>query len=165
MASATFPKALAFTLCFEGLWSDDPRDPGGATMRGVTLATFRQFYPGATATQLRNAPMLAFETIYRKGYWAKINADALPAGVDLLAFDIAVNMGPARVLPWLAETAKLSPVARIHAIDARRLGFWRALRTFPVFGKGWLRRENACLKAALALAESTAHTAPDGTRI
>lgn len=151
MAAKNFATALAFTLSFEGGWADNPYDPGGATMRGVTLRTFRRYHPGASAWNLRNAPINAFETIYRKEYWEKIGADALPPGVDLMAFDIGVNMGVGRIAPWLRQTANLGPVERIHALGVRRVGFWRSLRIFRKFGTGWLRREAGCLKASMAL--------------
>ena len=153
MTSLNFARALGFTLSFEGGWSDNPRDPGGATMRGVTLNTYRLYHPRATATQLRNAPMSDFQAIYRQDFWAKIGGDGLPSGVDLLAFDIAVNMGPGRARAWIAATAHLGAQERIHRLDELRLGFWRHLtREWRVFGRGWCRRENACLKTALALA-------------
>lgn len=43
-----FAACLAETLSHEGGWADDPRDAGGATMKGVTLATYRRWKPGAT---------------------------------------------------------------------------------------------------------------------
>jgi hypothetical protein len=42
-----FPPALTFTLGFEGGFADHPADPGGATMKGVTLSTFRRYKQGA----------------------------------------------------------------------------------------------------------------------
>ena len=153
MAATNFQKALNFTLAYEGGFVDDPRDPGGATMRGVTLKTFRQYHLGATVTQLRNASMSDFTAIYRAGFWDKIGASILPPGVDLIAFDIAVNMGPPRAEEWLVQTANMRPVDRIKALDKKRLGFWKSLtRSWKVFGRGWCNRENACMKAALALA-------------
>ncbi len=37
-----FKKALKHVLVHEGGWADHPKDPGGATMKGVTLATYRR---------------------------------------------------------------------------------------------------------------------------
>jgi lysozyme family protein len=34
-----FARALPLVLKHEGGWADHPRDPGGATMKGVTLAS------------------------------------------------------------------------------------------------------------------------------
>ena len=35
--SNAFADALKVTLAWEGAWSNDPQDPGGATMRGDGL--------------------------------------------------------------------------------------------------------------------------------
>ena len=44
-----FKRSLSLVLKHEGGWADHPKDPGGATMKGVTLATFRSFVkPNAT---------------------------------------------------------------------------------------------------------------------
>jgi len=42
MAKGNFDAVLGVTLPHEGGWADHPRDPGGATMKGITLATFRK---------------------------------------------------------------------------------------------------------------------------
>ncbi|WP_425374335.1 glycosyl hydrolase 108 family protein [Mesorhizobium kowhaii] len=38
-----YARALALVLKSESGWSDNPADPGGATMKGVTLADFRRY--------------------------------------------------------------------------------------------------------------------------
>ncbi len=49
-----FSRALALVLKSEGGWSDNPADPGGATMKGVTLTNFHRFVkPKATKADLR----------------------------------------------------------------------------------------------------------------
>ena len=37
---SNFERALAVVLRFEGGWSNHPRDPGGATMKGVTQKVY-----------------------------------------------------------------------------------------------------------------------------
>lgn len=41
--SSNFEAAVAFTLAQEGLYSDNPSDHGGKTMRGVTIATYGEY--------------------------------------------------------------------------------------------------------------------------
>lgn len=140
---ATFPVALAETLSHEGGWSDHPRDPGGATMMGITLATYRAWTknPAATKAQLRAITRGEVEAIYRKGYWEKVAGPVLPVGVDAVVFDAGVNSGPQRALGWYQATrVPNQPLATVKAFSARRRGFLQSLKTFDVFGKGWMRR-------------------------
>ncbi len=148
-----FAPCLAFTLKFEGGWSDHPRDPGGATMKGVTLATFSAYLgKRATKTELRNISNQQLGDIYRRRYWNAIDGDKKPAGVDLMLFDIAVNSGVARAYKFDDRCRHLPPAERIDALDRLRMGFYRHLPTWPVFGKGWSRRETACHALALKMA-------------
>lgn len=39
-----FDRLKQFILSWEGGFVNDPRDPGGATNKGVTLAKFREIY-------------------------------------------------------------------------------------------------------------------------
>ena len=159
MSLGAFPRCLPFTLHFEGAYSNDRRDPGGATYRGVTQRTYNAFRIGK-GLRVRDVRLIdegELEAIYKGGYWDPVGCEKLPAGVDLLAFDIAVNMGPHRAAEFLSDTIKLPVLARIQRLDALRCGFWRLLRTFPVFGKGWLARENACKALALRMAAAAAN--------
>lgn len=157
MAKGNFGACLAVTLPHEGGWSDHPRDPGGATMRGVTLAVYQRYRPGATKADLRAISDAEVEAIYRTGYWSPVKGDELPAGVDLAVFDFGVNSGPGRAAKHLqavvgvkqdggigpvtvAATAKLRGDDVVRKVCGRRLSFVRGLTTFSVFGKGWSRR-------------------------
>ena len=154
---ANFPKSLHETLRYEGGWSDHPKDPGGATMLGITLETFRRYRPMATKAELRAISDADVERIYRAGYADPVQFDALPSGMDHVAFDGAVNSGPSRGARWLqiglgikadgkigkgtlavARTAE--PVPVIKRAVAARAGFLRGLKTWATFGKGWSRR-------------------------
>jgi lysozyme family protein len=151
-----FPACLALTLKFEGGYVNNPRDPGGPTNLGIAIATLsHEMGRAATISDVQNLSRTPegralVESIYRKKFWNLIGGDGLPNGVDAMLFDVAVNSGPGRALQWTMPG--LTTLARIKAIDARRCGFWRALRTFPVFGKGWMARENTLLSAALKMA-------------
>lgn len=153
-----FPTCLARILVHEGGWSDNPRDPGGATMKGVTLAVFCAFKGrSCTKAELRAISDADLAALYRRNYWNVIHADQLPAGVDYVTFDIAVNSGPGRaakilqsaagVTPdgaigpaTLASVARAAPDLLIKAMGARREAFYRSLPTFDTFGRGWLSR-------------------------
>jgi lysozyme family protein len=137
---SNFQRSLAVTLQYEGGWSDDSRDPGGATMRGVTLATYRRWHPSATKADLRAISRDNLEAIYRQDFWHPINGDGLAAGVDLAVFDSAVNSGPARAKQWLMASLGGSSVDTVKRICAKRLGFMQSLAIWKSFGRGWARR-------------------------
>lgn len=120
-----FANCLAITLRHEGGWSDHPRDPGGATMRGVTIARFAA-YKGYAAdkddfdrlplprkqairNELSRISNVDLEDIYRRGYWNLVKADDLPAGLDLTMFDFAVNSGPGKAVRTLQGILGVKP--------------------------------------------------------
>lgn len=149
-----FEKALELTLKYEGGYTNDPYDPGGPTNYGITIATLsHELGRKATVKDVKNISMNVVKDIYKKKYWNLVDGDSLPAGVDLLAFDIAVNSGPGRVLPWLEVSKNMSPLDRIKFLDRKRRSFYKSLRTFWRFGRGWMARENDLFKNALSLAQ------------
>jgi lysozyme family protein len=96
----------------------------------------------------------------------------LPAGVDYAVFDYGVNSGIGRAGKVLRRMLKLSdrtgavtdeviavagksvPGDLVIAICTERLAFLKALKTFPVFGRGWTARVNGVRATALAMAQS-----------
>ena len=176
-----FDKCLSITLRHEGGWADHPKDPGGATMKGVTIGTYAQFKGRkVTKDELRNISDADLRTIYRRNYWDKVRGDDLPAGLDLVAFDGAVNSGPARGARWLqqgvgvAADGKIGPatIAAAKAVPASpaiaascdaRLEFLHRLKTWPTFGRGWQSRVDDIRRQAVAMATTpvAASPAPD----
>lgn len=182
-----FARALALVLEHEGGWADHPHDPGGATMKGVTLQNFRRYIkPHATKAELRNISDEQVATIYRRFYWDAVQGAELPDGVDFAVFDFAVNSGPGRAVRCLqaavgaAQDGRIGP-ATLAAVRARpqatviddlcdrRLAFLQGLRSFATFGKGWTMRVKQVRSAAMKLAgagagmkqaETTAHASP-----
>lgn len=172
-----FERALPLVLRHEGGFADHPKDPGGATMKGVTLKTFQRYKPGATVADLKAISPDMLARIYRDGYWNAVKADDLPAGVDYAVFDFAVNSGPGRAAKYLqgacgvaqdgqigpatlAAVAKQNPVALINSICDARLAFLRRLDTWSTFGKGWSSRVAGVRKEALRMAASVPQVAP-----
>lgn len=129
---SNFDGVLSFVLAHEGGYVDHPRDPGGATNMGITLATLRD-WRGKAAVKALTAKEAG--DIYRARYWRPVRGDDLPAGVDLSAMDYGVNSGPAR-----AALNARHPAEVVKAHCARRLGFVRSLAIWGAFGKGWSRR-------------------------
>ena len=157
--NGNLPACLAVTLAYEGGWSNNPADPGGATMEGVTLAEYRRHHPGATPIDLRNMTIEARNAIYQQDYWDKIGGDALALGLDLCAFDACVNSGPGAARRWLARAGSGATSARIRAFSSARLSFLQGLRTFRVFGRGWSTRVAGIEAKALRMALGTSPAA------
>lgn len=71
------PKKLKpFILRWEGRYVNDPDDSGGATNKGITIATFRHYY-GANATikQLQALTDEQWMHIFLCGFWNPFKAD------------------------------------------------------------------------------------------
>ncbi len=167
---SNFETALSLVLVHEGGWADHPSDPGGATMKGVTLGTYSSWLGRAISKQeLRAIPDAHLEAIYRENYWQRCRCDELPPGVDYAVFDAAVNSGPKRAAQWLqrvsgavidgeigpatiAAVQRLDDDRTINALCDVRLRFLQGLKNWPVFGKGWARRVAEVRKHALVMA-------------
>lgn len=167
-----FDRCLAEVLRLEGGYADDPRDPGGPTKFGITRATLSHALGRpATAEDVAALSPERAGDIYRQAYWAPVRCGELPAGLDLVVFDAAVNMGPptaARLLQQalavepdgvvgaatLAAAARASATEAIGAMSALRRDRYRGLAGFSAFGAGWLRRVDAVETLALAWAET-----------
>ncbi|WP_347404301.1 glycosyl hydrolase 108 family protein [Mesorhizobium sp. WSM4898] len=125
-----FARSLALVLRAEGLWSDNPADPGGATMKGVTLVNFRRYVKAdATKADLRNITDDQVATVYRRFYWDAVAGAELPDGVDYAVFDFAVNSGPGRAAKYLQAACGASVVqdgrigpATLAAVGAKPAG-------------------------------------------
>ncbi len=71
-------KLVPHLLKWEGGFVNDPDDKGGATMKGVTLTTFRNFYgKDKTVDDLKKITDEQWTYIMKKGYWNKAGADAI----------------------------------------------------------------------------------------
>ena len=67
-----------FILSYEGGFVNDPNDKGGATNKGVTIATFRSVYgQGKTLSDLKNITDTQWTYIYKRYYWDKWRADEI----------------------------------------------------------------------------------------
>lgn len=165
--NADFASCLAFTLGEEGGFVDDAEDPGGATNLGITLATLSSWRGRpCTIADVENLTEADVGPIYLARYFNAAHANDCPAGVDLMVFEESVNQGVGRAIEslqmgagvvadgavgpkTLAAVNSANPSILIDAIAKNREDHYRALPTFPRFGRGWLSR--------LARAKTAAH--------
>lgn len=82
----------------------------------------------------------AAKALYRERYWDAIDADNLPPAVRAIAFDAAVNQGPARARKWAAEAngdpAKLIALRRAHYAELVKAN----PKKFGKYAKAWEAR-------------------------
>lgn len=161
MTASNFAACIDFTLDAEGGFADNPRDPGGATNHGITIATLSAWLgKPATVEDVRDLTEETATEIYRARYWDRVSGDELPAGIDLMVFDFGVNAGPSRSIRRLQQAVNvdddgiIGPItlgavrthfeadadALISEIALLQEQYYRSLSSFRVFGHGWLDR-------------------------
>ena len=149
-ADQRFERCVATVLEKEGGFVNDPRDPGGATNMGITLATLRAFRETEVTPQdVCNLSCEEAREIYRSRYWIPMRCADLPAGVELMVFDFGVNAGPSRAIKLLQQKSGVKPdgsigpvtlaavwankpAALIAALADARLEYYRKLDTYEV---------------------------------
>ena len=183
-----FDACLPHILLHEGNWSDDPVDPGGATMQGITIGVWTAWmglpvdtpeHVASAKTALRAIAPEVRDDIYRRQYWDPLLAGQLPPGIDLAVFDFGVNSGIGRASKMLqrcigctadghigavtlSAVYAADPIAVIQSICAERRRFLKAIPHFWRFGKGWLARVDSIEAAAIKMvhAQSAPETMP-----
>lgn len=79
----SFDRAFKITIGLEGKPTNDPRDPGGYTIWGLSC----RYNPGVSpATTLAQA-----KKIYLERYWIPAGCDDVPFPMDICLFDSQVN--------------------------------------------------------------------------
>jgi len=164
-----FDECLSLVLRAEGGFTDQAADPGGATNMGITRATLAGVRGHAVSkADVRALTRAEAVEIYRTIYWAAVRGDELPAGVDAVMFDHAVNSGPKAAIRTLQgalgfkQDAILSrrclraaqaadPAALVRGLCTARMNFLKRLSTWLVFRHGWCARMETLERAALAL--------------
>jgi lysozyme family protein len=167
---ANFDVAVALVFEIEGGYVDNPLDPGGATNMGITLATLTAWRGSAVSkAEVQALTKDEATAIYGGFYWNATHCSLLPAGLDVLVFDGAVNLGQGRSAKQLqkvvgteqdgsigpltrAAAEKVNVLMGIEALVTVRTEFYKSLPAFPTFGKGWLNRTATVRALALGLA-------------
>jgi len=155
-----FNSAFNFVIGAEGGYVNDPRDPGGETKYGIS----KRAYPN------ENIPEMTLDrahSIYKSDYWNKCHCYAFPYIIALPMFDCAVNQG-VRFAIKAAQRSCGSPADGImgsmttmmmqgmddklflDAFLAIREAHYKSLKTFSIYGKGWMNRLAHVRKEALS---------------
>ena len=168
---ANFEACMAEVFKHEGGYVNDPHDPGGETNLGIS----KRSYP---KEDIRNMTRARAAQIYRRDFWDKLRCDELPAGLDLVAFDAAVNSGPSRGAKWLQQALGVAvdgkvglatigaakntyaPAAVLRAVGFRR-AFLKTLPTWERYKNGWTKRLDSVEAVASTMAGHDVPVRPD----
>lgn len=162
-------KLVPFILRWEGGFVNDPADLGGATNKGVTMATFTAYrkkrgQPVPTIQDLKNISDADWHEIFKSLYWDRWKADEIKSqAVANILVDWVWASGvhgikrPQRILGvtvdglvghnTLSYLNAADPKRLFEAIKADRIKFideiCKARPANERFRKGWMNRINA----------------------
>lgn len=164
MADAS--KLKPFILKWEGGFVNDPLDKGGATNKGVTLKTFKQFFgQDKTVDDLKKITDDQWLKIFKAGYWNPFKADEIwNQSIANICVDWAYNSGAATAIRKVQEVLGVKvdgqfgpkslqtlnskvPQKLFNDIKQKRIDFVNNIvkknPTQAKFLKGWLNRINS----------------------
>jgi len=167
-----FRDCLDLVLKHEGGFVDHPKDPGGMTNLGVTKKVWEEWvgHP-VTEKDMRELTPEIVAPMYEMRYWRTSYCEKLPRGLDLLVFSMAVNAGAGRSVKLLQDAIGVLPdgvigpntMAKINEANVEtlidkfseaRTAYYKGLKLFPVFGRGWLNRTDKERLEALQMAKN-----------
>jgi lysozyme family protein len=166
-----FKECLELVLKSEGGWVNNPKDPGGETNLGVTKAVWEEWV-GHPVESLKKLTKDDVAPLYEQKYWRPCYGEVLPRGLDFIVFSMGVNAGPGRSIKLLqfaigcVPDGVIGPTTRglisasntatlIAKFSETRREYYRTLKTFPIFGKGWLARVDKEELEALNMAKNS----------
>jgi lysozyme family protein len=168
-----FKECLDLVLKSEGGFVNHPSDPGGMTNLGVTKRVWEE-YTGHDADEktMRGLTPEKVAPLYEQKYWRPCYCEVLPRGLDFLCFSFGVNAGCGRsvkilqtslglipdgiVGPRVREKISQSNIADlIKNFSESRREYYKSLKTFPIFGKGWISRTDREEQEALQMAKNS----------
>ena len=157
--TGNFKACLDLVLKSEGGWTGAQGlkgDPGGETNFGVTKRVWEE-YVGHPVESLKKLTKEEVAPLYELKYWRPCYGEVLPRGLDYVVFSMGVNAGPGRSIKLLQSAigcvpdGSIGPTTRslisasntatlIAKFSEARREYYKSLKTFPIFGKGWLNR-------------------------
>jgi lysozyme family protein len=101
--------ALPLVLIFEGAYSNDKNDRGGATYKGITTAEYIEYreHCGLLTQPVQMMTDDEMFDIYLKSYWMAGHCPSLPDMLAIACFDTSVNNGPGRSAILLQRAASV----------------------------------------------------------
>ena len=154
-------KLKSFILSWEGGFVNDLRDPGGATNKGITLATFRSaFGKDKTVKDLKKITDSQWMTIFKTKFWDRYKADNIKdEWITYLLVDWLWTSGPGNAIERVQKSLGLKvdgivgnvTINKINSYNGKELfiklwhlreNFIKTRAQYPIYGKGWLRRLN-----------------------
>ena len=154
-----FKECLDLVLKSEGGWTGShglAGDSGGETNLGVTKAVWEEWV-GHPVNTLKNLTKEDVAPLYEQRYWKPCYAEVLPRGIDYLVFSMGVNAGAGRSVKLLQQSigclsdgiigsrtrsliSASNSATLISKFSETRREYYRSLKSFPIFGRGWLAR-------------------------
>jgi lysozyme family protein len=172
VATNNFEPCLDVVLAEEGGFVDNPEDPGKATNLGVTQAVWQQWVGASrvvTVADIRALTRADVTPLYQQVFWRGTHAELMAAGVDLAAFDWAVNSGVGGAMRAVQDAlgipsdglvgpvtlqalAAKPPEDVVNLICNARLAFLEKDPDWAEFGRGWTDRIATIRAHAIAMA-------------
>jgi lysozyme family protein len=167
-----FRDCLELVLKAEGGFVHHEKDPGGMTNLGVTKKVWEEWVGHEVDEKAMRALTPAIVApMYEMRYWRTSYCEKLPRGLDLLVFSMAVNAGAGRSVKLLQDAigavmdGVIGPntMARINESNVEtlidkfseaRTAYYKGLKLFPVFGRGWVARTDKERLEALQMAKN-----------
>jgi len=164
-----FDQSLKLVLKSEGGYVNNPKDPGGETMMGVTKNAWSTWLKRPIADgEMAKLTVADITPFYKALYWDKSYCNQLPTGIDYMVFDASVNMGVGQSIKLFQKSLggvpdgiigpntmklinEMNVKTMIDKYSAQKEMFYRSLGTFPTFGKGWLARVERIKQTALSM--------------
>lgn len=97
MSSAAFDAFFEHLMEFEGGYANDPDDPGGETIYGITRRDHPDLWANGPPTEEQARERA------RRDYWNPVHGDALPQRIALVVADCAYNVGAGEAVKILQE--------------------------------------------------------------
>ena len=132
-----FKEALQFVLKWEGFISNDPQDPGGLTIWGISYRSYPKEVIEIEELINKQRKEEAFkiaEDIYYENYWLKSECDKLPKPMGIIVFDTAVNMGISRAKEFYDTSTDWQDYL------FKRIAFYTKCKNANIYLKGWINR-------------------------